>query len=275
MRNVIEINELKKTYSNGFCALKGISLSVKEGEILGLIGKNGAGKSTTIRILLNLINQTSGEVKINGFDPRKDIKLINSFTSFVPSEVSYYGGLRVKDIINYSMRISNVKDYEKANRLYEYLEINPERKIDELSLGNRKKVSIIQALIKSPTVSILDEPTSGLDTLIQEKLFHLLMKEKKNGTSILLSSHNLQEVEKYCDRVAIIKDGNLIEVAEIDKFKSDVLNVTYTKDGKEYKMIWGNSIHDLLKELTKINPDTLEIKKPSIEEEFMKHYEED
>ena len=101
------------------------------------------------------------------------------------------------------------------------------------------------------------------------------MKEKKNGTSILLSSHNLQEVEKYCDRVAIIKDGNLIEVAEIDKFKSDVLNVTYTKDGKEYKMIWGNSIHDLLKELTKINPDTLEIKKPSIEEEFMKHYEED
>ena len=139
----------------------------------------------------------------------------------------------------------------------------------------KKQIDYMSILIKSPTVIILDEPTSGLDPLIQEKLFHLLMKEKKNGTSILLSSHNLQEVEKYCDRVAIIKDGNLIEVAEIDKFKSDVLNVTYTKDGKEYKMIWGNSIHDLLKELTKINPDTLEIKKPSIEEEFMKHYEED
>ena len=271
--NTIVIKSLTKYYGKNK-GIENVNLEVKEGEIFGFVGKNGAGKTTTIRILLNMITPNSGEATICDLDCLHQTKKIKKITSYLPGEVEYYQGMKVIDLLNYALSFCEEKDYEYVNKLCEYFELDKNRKISELSLGNRKKIGVIQALLKKPKIIILDEPTSGLDPLMQAKVFQFLLEEKKKGVTIFLSSHNLQEIEKYCDRVAIIKDGEIVEVIEMnDKTREKKLLVRYvTSDEKEYKDVYTGNINDLIAELSKKELISLEIKYQSIEEEFQKFY---
>lgn len=271
--NTIVIKSMTKYYGKNK-GIENVNLEVKEGEIFGFVGKNGAGKTTTIRSLLNMITPNSGQASICGLDYLRQTKEIKKITAYLPGEVEYYQGMKVIDLLNYALSFCEEKDYAYVNKLCEYFELDKNRKINELSLGNRKKIGVIQALLKKPKVIILDEPTSGLDPLMQAKVFDVLIKEKKKGVTIFLSSHNLQEIEKYCDRVAIIKDGEIVEVIEMNgKAREKKLLVRYvTSNNTEQKYVYTGNINDLIAELNKMDLTSLEIKYQSIEEEFQKFY---
>ncbi|MEG2800246.1 MAG: ABC transporter ATP-binding protein, partial [Erysipelotrichaceae bacterium] len=195
--NIIETKNLTKNYGKNR-GIQDINISVKEGEIFGFIGPNGAGKSTTIKTLLNFIYPTSGSSKILGMDIVEDSSKIKEYIGYVPSEVRYYDDVKVKDIIKYSKSFYPKTDQEYVDKICNELELDMNKKMGELSLGNKKKVSIAQALIHSPKLLILDEPTNGLDPLMQNKLFNILLKEKEKGNTVFLSSHNLTEVQNLC-----------------------------------------------------------------------------
>jgi ABC-2 type transport system ATP-binding protein len=206
MMNVIEINQLTKSYGQSRGIIN-VSFNVEQGEIFGFIGPNGAGKSTTIRTLLSLIYPTSGSAKIFGMDHIKHATEIKKEIGYLPSEVFYYDKMRVIDLLKYSASFYKKDCTKRMKELIEIMDINPQKKIDDLSFGNKKKVGIIQGLQHEPKLVILDEPTSGLDPLMQQRFFDLLLEENKKGTTIFFSSHILSEVQRLCNRVAIIKEG--------------------------------------------------------------------
>jgi ABC-2 type transport system ATP-binding protein len=215
--SIIEINSLTKTYGKNR-GIDSVNLKVNKGEILGFIGPNGAGKSTTIKVLLNLIFPTSGEGKIFGLDCVEHTARIKEDLGYVPSEVRYYDNMKVQELIDYAKSFRSNIDNDYVKDLCKLFDIEVEKNISELSLGNKKKVAIVQAILHKPKLLILDEPTNGLDPLIQQKLFTTLLKLKQEGTTIFLSSHNLTEVEEFCDRVAIIKEGKIVDVKNISDF---------------------------------------------------------
>ncbi len=218
--HLIETSNLTKFYGKAR-GIKDISFSINEGEVFGFIGPNGAGKSTTIRILLALIRPSSGEAKIAGLDCTKQSKEIKKILGYVPSEVNYYDDMRVNDLLKYSARFYRKDCNQRIKELADRFELDLHKKIDSLSYGNKKKVAIIQALIHEPRLLIFDEPTGGLDPLMQNIFFETLEEEHKKGTSILFSSHILTEVQRMCDRVAIIKDGQLLKVEHIDELRKN------------------------------------------------------
>ena len=213
---IIETSNLSKSYGKNRGIID-INLKIKEGEIFGFVGPNGAGKSTTIRTLLNFIFPTGGSGKILGMDIVKQSKDIKKQIGYVPSEVKFYDEIKIKDIIKYSCSFYDGINQEDVDKLYELLEVDVEKRMSELSLGNKKKVAIVQALIHKPRLLILDEPTNGLDPLIQKRLFEVLKKANKEGTTVFFSSHNLVEVENFCDRVAVIKEGKIIDTVVLEK----------------------------------------------------------
>lgn len=218
--HLIETSNLTKFYGKAR-GIKDISLSINEGEVFGFIGPNGAGKSTTIRILLALIRPSSGEAKIAGLDCTKQSKEIKKILGYVPSEVNYYDDMRVNDLLKYSARFYRKDCNQRIKELADRFELDLHKKIDSLSYGNKKKVAIIQALIHEPKLLIFDEPTGGLDPLMQNIFFETLEEEHKKGTSILFSSHILTEVQRMCDRVAIIKGGQLLKVEHVDELRKN------------------------------------------------------
>jgi ABC-2 type transport system ATP-binding protein len=226
--NVIEIRNLTKYYGKAR-GIVDVSFDVEEGEIFGFIGPNGAGKSTTIRTLLSLIRPTSGSATIFGKDCVKSAPEIAREVGYLPSEVFYYDRMKVLDLLKYSASFYG-KDYTKRiHELAEYMDLDLKRRIDDLSYGNKKKVGILQGLIHEPKLIILDEPTSGLDPLMQQKFFELLRIENAKGATILLSSHVLDEVQRLCGRVAIIKEGRIIRLEKM----SDLTRDNYKKVGVE------------------------------------------
>ena len=289
--NAIEIKNLTKVYGKNR-GIQDINISVKEGEIYGFIGPNGAGKSTTIKTLLNFIYPTSGEALIFGMDSVKESEKIKEYIGYVPSEVRYYDDVKVKDIIKYAQIF-----YPKSNKEYLYricneLELDMNKKMGELSLGNKKKVAIAQSLINNPKLLILDEPTNGLDPLMQKKLFNILIEEKEKGNTVFLSSHNLVEVQNLCDRVCVIKEGKIVDIIEIEKSKTELkLKVTLSssditddivlnlsdkildKNGKLYTFIYSKNIDSLVKELANYKIDELLIEKENLEDAFLNYYE--
>lgn len=218
--HLIETSNLTKFYGKAR-GIKDISLSINEGEVFGFIGPNGAGKSTTIRILLALIRPSSGEAKIAGLDCTKQSKEIKKILGYVPSEVNYYDDMRVNDLLKYSARFYRKDCNQRIKELADRFKLDLHKKIDSLSYGNKKKVAIIQALIHEPRLLIFDEPTGGLDPLMQNIFFETLEEEHKKGTSILFSSHILTEVQRMCDRVAIIKGGQLLKVEHVDELRKN------------------------------------------------------
>ena len=289
--NIIEIKNLTKSYGKNR-GIDNVNLTINEGEIFGFIGPNGAGKSTTIKTLLNLIFPTSGEAKIFGLDCVKETTKIKEYIGYVPSEVRYYDDMTVKEIIDYAKSFKKNLDEEYVARLIKLFDVELSKKIYQLSLGNKKKVSIIQALIHKPKLLILDEPTNGLDPLVQKHLFDELIALNKHGSTIFLSSHNLTEVEEFCHRVAIIKEGKIVEVRKLDDFAHKTLkkvSITVDKDiTKEIEALGGlivehaentimfnydKDINELIALISKYTVSNLIIEERKLSEEFMTYYE--
>lgn len=289
--NVIEINDLTKYYGKSV-GIEKINMEVNQGEIFGFIGPNGAGKSTTIRTLLNLIFPTSGKANIFGLDIVKDTKLIKKRTGYLPAESNYYHKMTVHELMVYSAKFYNINDYSKRlNYLSESLNLDLSRRISDLSSGNKKKVSIVQSLLHSPELLILDEPTSGLDPLVQSSFYDILAEDNKQGMTIFFSSHVLSEVQRICNRVAIIRKGKIIEIESIDNLKKnmlkninisckggnpELLNIPGVVNLKSYSthcsFLFEGDINQMITILSKYHIENISIEEPSLDEIFMHFY---
>lgn len=289
--NVIETNKLTKYYGQTL-GVKDLNLKVKEGEILGFIGPNGAGKTTTIRLLLSLIYPTSGSAKIFGKDVVRHGPEIKQHIGYLPSEVFYYDNMRVKELLDYSASFYHKDCSARIKELSALLNLDLDKKIDDLSYGNKKKVGIVQGLLHGPKLIILDEPTGGLDPLVQKNFFDLLMKEKESGTTIFLSSHNLPEVQKLSDRVAIIREGKLVKAENISSlarsnYKRISLLLEQPIDKKAFKLpgvsdlvvtdsqvsfLYKGDVNSILQQIAKHKLTDLLIDDPDLEEIFMHYY---
>jgi ABC-2 type transport system ATP-binding protein len=290
--NIIEIHKLSKYYHR-LRGIEDITLNVGQGDIFGFIGPNGAGKSTTIRILLNLIFPTSGNAAIFGLDVVKDSKKIRRRLGFVPSDANLYDRMKVIEFLLFMSSFYGKENDGRIKQLLEIFDLDPERKVQELSTGNKKKVSIIQALVHRPELLILDEPTTGLDPLIQSRFFDLLHEENRNGTTIFFSSHVLSEIQTLCKTVAIVKDGKIINVETIAALREKQLKkvrlvfsepvdirslelkgITLTEsfEGKNYSFLFAGDINELIGSLTGKHVENLVVEEPPLEEIFLHYY---
>ena len=292
--NVIEIKNLTKSYGKAR-GITDVSFNVEQGEIFGFIGPNGAGKSTTIRTLLSLIYPTSGSATIFGKDCVKFGPEIKKEIGYLPSEVFYYDNMKVIDLLKYSASFYKKDCSKRIIELAEIMDLDLNKKIDDLSFGNKKKVGIVQGLLHAPKLIILDEPTSGLDPLMQQKFFDLLEEENKKGATILLSSHILSEVQRLCNRVAIIKEGKIIKVEKIStlqennhkKFKIEIkskiddnyFNISGVSaldiKGNIISFLFRGNINFIMKKISEIEITNLWIEEPDLEEIFMHYYEKE
>lgn len=292
--NVIEINKLTKSYGKAR-GIVDVSFHVEQGEIFGFIGPNGAGKSTLIRTLLSLIYPTSGSATIFGKDCIKYAPEIKKDIGYLPSEIFYYDNMKVIDLLRYSASFYKKDCTERIHELAEIMELDLHKKIDDLSLGNKKKVGIVQGLLHEPKLIILDEPTSGLDPLMQKKFFDLLKEENKKGATILFSSHILSEVQKLCDRVAIIKEGKIVQVEKISTLKEKnykkIRIETKTLHDMNYfnmpgvtqlemkdhavSFMYNGNINLILKRISEIEITNLWVEELTLEEIFLHFYEKE
>ncbi len=277
MKQAIEIEKLTKRYGK-HRGVEQISLTVAEGDIFGFLGPNGAGKSTTIRSMLGLLRYQEGEIRILGKKAGKQQKELLSSIGYMPSEAMFYPGMKVSEVIRFAADARRMDCGKEAARICEILEIDKNKKTEELSLGNRKKVSIVCAMQHKPGLLILDEPTSGLDPLMQEAFFDLLLEYNREGTTIFLSSHVLSEVRRYCKNAAIIKDGSIIKTDTVEHLsKSNIRRVTISGNGRRETFDFKGSIKELLRQINEMEAsvpiDDLLIEEPPLEELFMHYYE--
>lgn len=212
----ITTNNLTKYYGKSR-GIVDINLSVQEGDFFGFIGPNGAGKSTTIRTLLGLITATKGSARIFGQDIQKQKRAVLEDVGYLPSEAMFYNRMRVEEILRLSADLRKKDCSDEAKRLCSRLQLDTSRRIEELSLGNRKKVGIVCAMQHKPRLYILDEPTSGLDPLMQREFYSLLKERNENGATVFLSSHILSEVQRYCKQAAVIREGKLLVCDSVEK----------------------------------------------------------
>ncbi len=288
----IEINNLTKFYGKSR-GVEDVSIVVNKGEIFGFIGPNGAGKSTTIKAILGLIKKNSGSIFVFGENIEDNLVNILKDVGYLPSEVFYYDKLKAIDLLRYSASFYQGNHEARIKELAEYLELDLNMKIDDMSYGNKKKVGIIQGLLHSPKLIILDEPTGGLDPLIQQKFFKLIQKENEKGATVLFSSHILSEVQRICDRVAIIKEGKIINVEKIENLiKINLKHIKITTDttvtnetfklakitdleinGQNIKFKYAGNINELIEKLREVNILDLVIEEPDLEDIFMHYYE--
>jgi ABC-2 type transport system ATP-binding protein len=290
---VIETSGLSKFY-NKIRGIERVSLEIREGEIFGFIGPNGAGKSTTIRLLLNLIFPSSGSAKIMGMDIIRETKKIKHLVGYIPSDASAYPSMKVHEFLRYCIHFYPVKNGEKRlTELAELFEIDLNRRIAELSMGNRKKVSIVQSLLHDPKLLIVDEPTTGLDPLMQAKFFDLLRSKNQKGMTIFYSSHILSEVQMLCKRVAVIKEGRIIKVEDIETLRKKQLKKVriefeepvnkehfnirgieskISSHGNNLSFMYSGDVNDLVGILASRKILNLIIEEPSLEEIFLHYY---
>ncbi len=283
--NAIATSSLTKFYGKSR-GINDIDLTVAEGDSFGFIGPNGAGKSTTIRILTGLISQTSGAAKIFGRDAGKTDTLAD--IGYMPSEANFYHGMKVREVIKYSAQLRKRDCSKESARLCERLELDVNKKISELSLGNRKKVSIVCALQHKPRLCILDEPTSGLDPLMQREFYAILEERNAEGTTIFLSSHILSEIQKYCKSAAVIREGKLLVCDRVENLvhtnakkvmlsgiseppKIDGIGKSEI-DGNTVKFLYSGEPRVLLSALAPLPITDISITEPDLEEIFMHYY---
>jgi len=295
--SVIQTDNLTKYYGKSR-GIENVNLTVEEGEIFGFIGPNGAGKSTTIRTLLGLIAPTSGSATIFGKDIMTDGPAIRQEIGYLPSEVFYYDNMKARDLLRYSASFYNKSKHDmeaRMNCLAKALDLDLNKKIDDLSYGNKKKVGIIQGLLHSPKLIILDEPTGGLDPLVQSTFFELLKDENRRGATILFSSHILGEVQKLCHRVAIIKEGSIIALEQIDALRKNsyvkvtldlaapvsrsmfsikgISNLQVAKGRVSF--LYRGDVNAIVKLLAMTRLKNVSIEEPELEEIFMHYYKKD
>lgn len=283
----IQTTNLTKYYGKSR-GIVDLNLAVKKGEFFGFIGPNGAGKSTCIRTLLGLIKSSSGSATVLGLDIQQNKTEILKRVGYMPSETMFYAGMRVKDVLKLSADLRKVNCSEEAGILCERLQLDVNKKVEELSYGNKKKVSIVCALQHEPELLILDEPTSGLDPLMQREFFQILRERNAEGTTIFLSSHILAEVQRNCTRAGIIREGRLIACDSVESLSqtnakrvhvqgnvkieelSQVRGLRQTENGLTF--LYGGEIKQLLEVLSKQPIQDVSISEPDLEEIFMHYY---
>ena len=289
MEKILEVKNLTKYYGKELGA-KEISFTLNKGEVFGFIGPNGAGKSTTIRSIMNLINKTSGEVYFRGKKLEKNNIYQKQEIGYLPSEIHLYDDMTVKEILDYHESFYNINVHNKRCELVKRLKVDEKKKIEELSLGNMKKVGIILALMHSPKLLILDEATSGLDPVMQEEFYKLIKEEKEKGTTVFYSTHILNEVSKICDRVGIIRNGHLLKIEtmedlkekeltfvtivsnEIEKIEKELNMIPIEKSKDMIKIKNTLEINKLIKILGKHKIEKLFIEQATIEDIFLHYY---
>jgi ABC-2 type transport system ATP-binding protein len=293
MLAIIKTVNLTKYYGK-IRGIENVNLEVREGEIFGFIGPNGAGKSTTIRTLLNFIFPTSGSATIFGKDIVRDSREIRAQVGYLPGEVDYYEEMKAGELLAYSASFYKKDCSKRIRELLQLFDLDPEKKIHSLSLGNKKKVGIIQCLLHEPRLLILDEPTSGLDPLMQKHFFDVLREENEKGVTIFFSSHVLSEVERLCHRVAIIKNGQILKLEEMDQLRgSQFLKVSLalkapeaarpevpgiihsTRENGTWRLLFNGDINQLVQKLAQYDLLSLHLEEPPLEEVFMHYYEKE
>jgi ABC-2 type transport system ATP-binding protein len=290
MKQVIETEKLKKHFGQTK-AVDGVSFDVKKGEILGFLGPNGAGKTTVIRCLMDFIRPDSGEVKIFGENPTVNSSWLKSRIGYLASSPRIYEHWTGQEHIELIKKIRNVGQY--PNKLINELDFDPKKKSGQLSTGNKQKLALILSLMANPELLIMDEPTLGLDPILQNKIYDILRGIKEKGKTILISSHNLHEVEKICDRVVIIKEGKIVAIEDVDQIKkrhlylvkinlkkdlgekifSKIENITVEKKYDHYlELSVKGDINPLLEIISKENIKDIEISHADLEEIFLEYY---
>jgi ABC-2 type transport system ATP-binding protein len=289
--SIIEVKNLTKYYGKSR-GIVDVSFTEEEGEIFGFIGPNGAGKSTTIRLLLSLIHPTSGSAKVFGKDVVTQGPQIRRDIGYLPSEVFYYEGMKVIDLLKYSASFYECDCTQRMHELSELMELEMHRRISDLSYGNKKKVGIVQGLLHSPKLLFLDEPTSGLDPLMQRKFFDLVRAENARGVTVFFSSHILGEVQRLCTRVGIIREGKIVEISDIRSLQqNNYKKVKVTADGLApaafdlpgvtniqadngtQSFFFKGDINVVLKKISGLQISDVTIEEPTLEEIFMHYYE--
>ena len=290
----IVLNELTKHYGK-HRGINNLSFSVNQGEFFGFIGPNGAGKSTTIRTLMGLIRPTGGSASIFGLDCHSKASVIAKDVGYLPSENSYYENMKVRELLQYTADLYGMDCKTKMKELADRLNLDLSRKIADLSLGNKKKVGIVSAIMTSPKLIIMDEPTSGLDPLIQQAFYDILKEENSRGATVFFSSHVLSEVQKLCDRVAILKEGQLIGIQSIKELResgykkvslsakeaiprdffdlSGIANYAETADKTSVSFMYNGNITAIIDKIHLLSLDDVLLEEPSLEEIFMHYYE--
>jgi ABC-2 type transport system ATP-binding protein len=288
---IIEVDHLTKYYGKARGIID-VSFHMDEGEIFGFIGPNGAGKSTTIRLLLSLIYPTSGSATIFGKDCIKYGPELRQEIGYLPSEVFYYERMKVIDLLKYSASFYNKDCTKRMYELAELMELELHRRIEDLSYGNKKKVGIVQGLLHEPKLLLLDEPTAGLDPLMQREFFKLIRQENQRGVTVFFSSHILGEVQRMCNRVGIIKEGRIIEIADIRTLQqSNYKKVRVAADGLEandfglpgvtnlehnngvVRFFYKGDINTVMRKIGEMTVSDVTIEEPTLEEIFMHYYE--
>ncbi len=289
--SVIEVSHLTKYYGKARGIID-VSFDVAEAEIFGFIGPNGAGKSTTIRLLLSLIYPTSGSATIFGKDCIRYGPELRHDIGYLPSDVFYYDRMKVIDLLKYSASFYNKDCTQRMHELAELMELDLNRRIEDLSYGNKKKVGIVQGLLHQPRLLFLDEPTAGLDPLMQRKFFRLIREENQRGVTVLFSSHILGEVQRMCSRVGIIREGRIIEIADIRTLQqSNYKKVRVAADGLDsaffdlpgvtnleqtdgaIRFYYKGDINSVMRKIGEITISDVAVEEPTLEEIFMHYYE--
>ena len=296
--NAIELKKLTKYYGKARGIID-VDLVVNKGDFFGFIGPNGAGKSTTIRTILGLINPSTGSATVLGHDIIAEKKGILSKVGYLPAEAIFYHGMKVKDVLKLSANLRGMDCSEEAKNLCERLQLDMNRKVNELSFGNRKKVAIVAALQHKPELYILDEPTSGLDPLMQREFFEIMKEKNEEGATVFLSSHILSEIQKNCNRAAIIREGKIIACDTVDSLGKtsakrvsvngnvkvdDLAKLVDVRDiktnavegedvGGGLNFLYGGEINDLVAFLGGFDISDLNVSEPDLEDIFMHYYE--
>lgn len=293
MDNIIEVKNVTKDYGQG----KGIfdvNIQVKKGEVFGFLGPNGAGKTTTIRNLLGFITPTKGQCFVSGMDCYKEAAKIQENLGYLPGEITFLDDLSGKQMLDFIAAMKGINNKTRMKELMEIFELDPRGKIKKMSKGMKQKIGIICAFMGNPDIIILDEPTSGLDPLMQNRFVDLVLEEKKKGKTIFMSSHIFEEVERTCDRTAIIKEGRIVAIEDMEslkarKRKSYILEFESEKEllkfneenpsvriieiiGKSATVSIQGDIVKFLSAITKYKIKDLDVKRETLEEIFLHFY---
>lgn len=275
MEHIMEITNLTKNYGK-HRGIEGVSFQVEKGEIFGFLGPNGAGKSTTIRAILGLISCREGKIRVCGYDAVRNREEVLRRIGYMPSEAWFYPGMTIREILKMAAGVRGVDCTQEAGKLCDRLQLDDRRKISELSLGNRKKVSIVCAMQHRPELFIFDEPTSGLDPLMQNQFFLLIKEYVEQGATCMLSTHVLSEVQNHCSRVAIMKEGKLIVTDTVEHLlASRTKRIRMVRDGEKLDFLYQDDLNRLYRELEGHDIADILIEEPSIEEVFMHYYEKE
>ncbi len=287
--NAIQTENLTKFYGKSR-GIDRLNLEVGAGDFFGFIGPNGAGKSTTIRTLLGLISPTSGSARVLGTDIRKTKAILNR-VGYLPSDAAFYTGMRGRDILKLSADLRRKNCMTRANELCERLQLDPNKKVEDLSFGNRKKVGIVCALQHDPELLILDEPTGGLDPLMQHEFFSILQERNREGVTVFLSSHILSEIQRYCSRAAVIREGSIVACDSVELLvktgtrrislrgsirQEDVPDArNWSRDGDAVNFLYSGDINELIRILAGTHVEELTVTEPDLEEIVLHYYGKD